>query len=155
MRLEGSGSRAGGLTFRLSWPVHVDWQIYPALAQRRALAVRLGLLVAGRASASELPAPVLHSLAAEVVMTRVNLQQYPETYYFHDGPATSLVSRLPPALALAERASADPDQQRRLAGEVLSGALASLTRLLDEQYLGTGGSPQEIAAAYAREHEQR
>lgn len=134
----------------------VTWilQIYPALGRRRALAVRLRLLAEQEASAADLPASVLHGLAAETVAVRVDLQQYTETYYFHDGRDTSLAAVLPGALALGEAAAADRDPERRLAGAALRRALEDLTGLLDAQYLGTGGTPEEVVAAYGRDHRQ-
>jgi len=132
----------------------VTWilQIYPALAQRRALAVRLRLLIEQESHAADLPPSVLHGLAADIVAVRVDLQQYTETYYFHDGQETSLAAVLPAALALGEAAAADPGRGRRLAGAVLRSAIAELTGLLDEQYLRTGGTPEDIVVAYGRDH---
>lgn len=134
----------------------VTWilQIYPALAQRRALGVRLRLLVEQEAHAADLPPSVLHGLAADIVAVRVDLQQYIETYYFHDGQETSLAAGLPAAMVLGEEAAADVDRERRMAGAVLSSALEELTGLLDRQYLRTGGTPEEVVAAYGRDHRQ-
>lgn len=134
----------------------VTWilQTYPALAQRRALAVRLRLLTDQDPHPADLPASVLHGLAADVAAVRIDLQQYTETYYFHDAEQTSLAAVLPVTLVLAAAAAAEPDEQRRLAGAVLLGALDELTGVLDQQYLKTGGTPQEIAAAYGRDHHQ-
>ncbi len=134
----------------------VTWilQIYPALAQRRGLAVRLRLLTDQGPRPADLPASVLHGLAADIVAVRVDLQQYTETYYFHDARGTSLAAVLPVTLALGRSVVADPDEQRRLAGAVVLGALHELAGLLDQQYLHTGGTSEEIVAAYGREHGQ-
>ena len=135
----------------------VTWvlQIYPALGRRRALAVRLRLLVEQQAQAADLPASTMHSLAADLVAVCVDLQQYAETYYFHDGRATSLAAVLPAVSALAQAAAGDDDRRRRTAGATLHGAVLELTGLLDAQYLGTGGSPEEVMAAYGRDHHRR
>ena len=45
----------------------------------------LRLLAEHGARAADLPPSVLHGLAADIVVVRVDLQQYAETYYFHDG----------------------------------------------------------------------
>jgi hypothetical protein len=134
----------------------VTWilQIYPALAQRRGLAVRLRLLTDQDPEVAAIPVSVLHGLAADVVAVRIDLQQYSETYYFHDGPATSLAAVLPATLMLGQAAAVDADEQRALAGVLLCRAVEELTGVLDGQYLKTGGTPQEILAAYGREHHQ-
>jgi hypothetical protein len=135
----------------------VTWilQIYPALAQRRGLAVRLRLLTDQDPEVAAVPASVLHGLAAGIVTTRIDLQQHTETYYFHDTRATSLAAVLPATLGLARAAAAaDADPQLRLAGTVLCRAIDELTAVLDQQYLNTSGTPLEIIAAYGRDHHQ-
>lgn len=134
----------------------VTWilQIYPALAQRRVLAVRLRLLTDQDLHAADLPASVLHALAVDIVAVRIDLQQYTETYYFHDARETSLAAVLPVTLALAQAAATDHDEQRRRAGAVVLGALEELTGVLDRQYLKTAGTPQEMVTAYGCDHRQ-
>lgn len=134
----------------------VTWilQIYPALGRRRALAVRLRLLTDQQDVAHALPAPVLHEVAAELVAVRVDLQQYTETYYFHDGPSTSLARVLAATVSFAEANAAADDAGRQLAGRVLLGAVDDLLGLLDAQYLGTQGARGEVIAAYRRDHGQ-
>ncbi|MEO3939039.1 potassium channel family protein [Dermatophilaceae bacterium Soc4.6] len=134
----------------------VTWilQIYPALATRRALAIRLRLLAERGAQAADLAPSVLHGLAADLVAVRVDLQQYNLTYYFHDGHETSLAVALPAVLALGDDAAGATDHERRLAGAVLRSAVEDLTALLDRQYLRTAGTPAEIVAAYGRDHHQ-
>lgn len=134
----------------------VTWvlQIYPALGRRRALAVRLRLLTDQQDVATALPASVLHALAAEMVTVRVDLEQYTETYYFHDGPSTSLARVLPATSAVALDAAAAHDQERAVAGRALLGALDDLASVLDEQYLGSQGHREATFAAYARDHRQ-
>jgi len=134
----------------------VTWilQIYPALGRRRALAVRLRLLTDQQDGAQALPVPVLHAVAAELVAVRVDLEQYTETYYFHDGPATSLARVLAATVSLAEANAAADDAERQMAGTVLLGAVDELTGVLDAQYLDTQGDRGEVIAAYQRDHRQ-
>lgn len=133
----------------------VTWilQIYPALARRRALAIRLRLLAERGAQAADLPPSVLHGLAADIVAVRVDLQQYNLTYYFHDGPENSLAAALPAALVLGNHAAGEGDRERRLAGAAMCSALEDLTILLDRQYLQTTGTPEEVIIAYGRDHD--
>ena len=156
------------LTAAVTWVL----QVYPALARRRALAVRLRLLTEAAAAGSETDgaalapaaaaatahavAPgLLHALAAELVAVRVDLAQYSETYYFHDGPAISLARALPDAVSLAQAATASADPDRRLAGSVLLRAIDELVTVLDESYLGTGGDRDTVLRAYGADHDQR
>lgn len=134
----------------------VTWvlQIYPALGRRRALAVRLGLLTAHLGDAQRLPPSVLHALAAEVIAVRVDLEQYAETYYFHDGPSTSLARVLPATVALAEAAAGLDDAERCAAGRVLMGALDELAALLAEQFLSRGDDRDATILAYRADHRQ-
>lgn len=134
----------------------VTWilQIYPALGRRRALAVRLRLLTDQQDVASALPASVLHGLAAELVAVRVDLEQYTETYYFHDGPSTSLARVLPATVALAEATAGAAEPGRAVAGRALLGALNDLADVLDAQYLGSDGGRDATIEAYRADHHQ-
>lgn len=134
----------------------VTWilQVYPALGRRRALAVRLRLLTDQPDVAGTLPAPVLHALAAELVAVRVDLEQYTETYYFHDRPATSLARVLPATVALAQADAADAQPERAVAGRALLGALDDLATLLDEQYFGSRGDRDATFQSYRIDHQQ-
>ncbi len=136
------------LTASVTWIL----QLYPALGRRRALAVRLRLL--GGQDAAALPPSVLHALAAELSAVRVDLLQYTESYYFHDGPQTSLARVLPATLTLARTAAGDGEPQRRVAGEVMRRAVDELADHLDSQYLGVQGTADDVLAAYGREHGQ-
>jgi hypothetical protein len=40
----------------------------------------------------------------------------------------------------------------RFAGKLLDGALGDFARLLDDQFLRVGGSPQAVFTAYAADH---
>jgi hypothetical protein len=143
------------LTAAVTWVL----QIYPALTRRRALAVRLSLLAradAVRVLAEEemaMTAPLLESLAGELVQARVDLKQYAETYYFRDGEnAESLAATIGTAAGLARAAVASQRTDVRFAGRLLATALADLAQLLDEQFLRVGGSVDEVLAAYAADH---
>lgn len=127
-------------------------QIYPALGRRRSLAVRLRLLT--DQDAPDLPPSVLHALAAETVAVRVDLEQYTETYYFHDGPSTSLARVLPATATLAETAAGSHDPQLATAGRALLGAVDDLVQVLDEQFLGRSGDRRTTFEAYRADHQQ-
>jgi hypothetical protein len=144
------------LTAAVSWIVQVN----PALARRRALAVRLSLI---RRTAREglldepdsvLGAVVLEGLANELVAIRVDLVQYTETYYFRDGPEESaLPTTIRIAVDLASRGKESPRADVRLAACMLDDALDDFARVLDEQFLRTGGSRAEVLGAYATAHD--
>lgn len=139
----------------------VTWvlQVYPALGRRRALAVRLSLLgardaerVISRSGAGAL-CLLLDGLAAAVAQVRVDLSQYPESYYFHDlDTATSLPEALPVAWRLADAARESADEGLRLTGQVLTAALEDLAEALDRQFLHDNGSPRQVLQAYAADH---
>ncbi|MFB7513446.1 potassium channel family protein [Streptomyces sp. NPDC056144] len=131
--------------------------IYPALARRRTLALRLSHLRGSRASAGALDsaggAAVLDGLAAGLATLTVDFLQYPESYYFHDADEdTALPRRLGYALGLADRADGAAHPDVRLSGSVLRRALDDLAAVLDERFLRTGGTTDRVFAAYARDH---
>lgn len=145
----------GLLTAAVSWVL----QIYPALSRRRVLALRLTMLEraevartisdldAGTASA------VLDGLASAIVHIRVDLTQYPTTYYFRESDrAASLAVTVVQALRLARTVSTSRRSEVRLAATVLTCALDDLARILDEQFLCVGGSTEEVFAAFAADH---
>lgn len=143
------------LTAAVTWVL----QIYPALTRRRALAIRLSLL--RRADAVQvlkeedvpMAANLLEDLAGELVQARVDLTQYAETYYFRDGEeSASLAATIGTALHLAHAAERSPRADMRFAGKLLDGALGDFARLLDDQFLRVGGSPQAVFTAYAADH---
>ncbi|MFF7652496.1 potassium channel family protein [Streptomyces sp. NPDC007983] len=141
------------LTATVTWVL----EIYPALARRRVLAIRLVLLRQAASSAHQLDcalgASLLESLATEVVRIRVDFTQYAEAYYFHDGENhASLAASVGYAADLAQRGQAAHGSDVRLAASMLAGALQSLAAVLDEHFLHTGGTSAEIFAAYARDH---
>lgn len=143
------------LTAAVSWVL----QVYPALARRRAVAVRLALLrrvgTAGLVTGgpSPLAARLLHDVAGELAQVRIDATQYAETHYFREADAdASLPAMLGVALDLAERASASPDRDVRFAGEYLEAAVADLLAVADEEFLRVGGDVRSRCAAYAEAH---
>ena len=143
------------LTAAVTWVL----QIYPALTRRRALALRLSLLRRADAvrvlSEEDVPmaANLLEDLAGELVNARVDLTQYAETYYFRDGEeSASLAATIGVALQLAHASERSRRADMRFAGRLLDTALGDFARLLDEQFLRVGGSPQAVLAAYATDH---
>ncbi|WP_409470655.1 potassium channel family protein [Streptomyces sp. HC307] len=144
------------LTATVSWILG----IYPALARRRALALRVSQLrragpPAGNL-ASDAGAALLDGLAADIARACVDFLQYPESYYFHDGAGDiSLALNLGYAAELAEQARLTGHPGARNAGAVLATSLDDLAAVLDERFLHTAGTRQQILASYARDHGNR
>ncbi|MFF2779558.1 potassium channel family protein [Streptomyces sp. NPDC058052] len=131
--------------------------IYPALARRRTLALRLSHLRRSRVTNRSLDsgggAAILDGLAAALATVTVDFLQYAESYYFHDADEnTALPRRLGYALGLAERGAEAEHPDVRLSASVLNQALDDLAGVLDERFLRTGGGPEEVFAAYAHDH---
>ncbi|WP_282693794.1 potassium channel family protein [Streptomyces sp. CC208A] len=131
--------------------------IYPALARRRALALRLSHVrrsrVTARALDSDGGAALLDGLAAALSTAAVDFMQYPESYYFHDGEEnTALPRQLGYALGLADRADEARHPDVRLSASVLRRALDDLAVVLDERFLRTGEGTERVFAAYAEDH---
>ncbi|MFF8606607.1 potassium channel family protein [Streptomyces sp. NPDC015346] len=131
--------------------------IYPALARRRTLALRLSHLrrTHGTTEAldSDAGAALLDSVAAEVCVVSIDFMQYPESYYFFDGDArASLAEQIGFAAGLAERAAQARHRDVGPAADVLNAALDDLAVILDERFLRTGGRTPVVLAAYATEH---
>lgn len=137
----------------------VSWvlQIYPALARRRSLALRLATLrrvcpPSPQPSTVAL-APLLESLANEVMRVRVDVMQYAESYYFHDGEEEfSLAATIDYAVGLAKRGQGSELPDVRWAADVLADALEGLAISLDQRFLHTGGTPSEVFSGYASDH---
>lgn len=142
------------LTAAVSWVL----QIYPALHRRRVLALQLTTLrEARRAQASlgidSVPSDVLTGLAAAVVEVRNDFTQDSATYYFRDLESdASLAASLEYAIELADEASRSTRPQTRLAGALISAAVAGLAGLLDEEFLRLGGDTSAVIRAYAADH---
>ncbi|MHC5558710.1 potassium channel family protein [Kocuria sp. U4B] len=143
------------VTAALSW----FSQIYPALAERRALAARLRALrevgyahhVAGLGPASA--TRVLDQLAEDLTRAHVTLVQNAETYYFREvREDASLAVSLPYALEIAARAQDSASPEIRLAGAVLSLAAHDFARLLQEEFHSSGETPEEAFTTYAVDH---
>lgn len=143
------------LTAALSWFT----QIYPALAQRRALAARLSLLqgvdyarrLSGldRASASR----TLDQLTDDVVRAHVTLVQNAETYYFREVKEdAALAVSLPYAMEIAARAQDAAAEEIRLSGAMLRTAVEDFGRLLREEFGSSGETTEEVLGAYATDH---
>jgi hypothetical protein len=131
--------------------------IYPALARRRALALRLSHLRRSEVPAAALDsdggAALLDGLAAAVSVVSVDFMQYPESYYFYDvDDHTSLPVQLGHAVALSEQAAAAAHPDVRLAGAILRTALDDLAVILDDRFLHTRGSTGRVIIAYAADH---
>ncbi|MFE0645819.1 potassium channel family protein [Streptomyces sp. NPDC058877] len=131
--------------------------VYPALARRRALALRLS-----HVRRSRLPVPALDSaggaalldgLAAALSTATVDFLQYAESYYFYDGDeSVSLAAQLPWTLKLADLAGRARHPDVRLAASILRTALEDLSTVLDERFLRTGDPPERVFARYAADH---
>lgn len=142
------------LTAVVSWVL----QVYPALARRRTLSLRLAMLeraCAGdpaRAEETSTRAQLLHGLAADVATARVDLSQYPETYYYRDAARrTSLPVALGFAHVLACHAASAGREDVRLGGADLAEALDELADLLRVQF-GFAGDVGEVLRAFAVDH---
>lgn len=143
------------LTAAVSWFM----QIYPALARRRALAVRLSLLQhAGYIDRLEelnesAVSNTLESLVADVVQVRVDLTQTSESYYFWESnKELSLPVSLPYAVDLAAAARASNRPAVQMGGELLRDALESLAEFLREEFLRKEETLEDVFRHYAADH---
>ncbi|MFG2294619.1 potassium channel family protein [Streptomyces sp. NPDC048603] len=141
------------LTATVAWTLGV----FPALARRRSLALRISHLVRTHPTTDQVDADagaaILDGLAADVTVVSVDFLQYAESYYFHDGDRRfSLAGQIAGAVSLADQASAawHPDVRRSAA--VVRAALDDLAAILDSRFLRTRGSAREVFEAYARDH---
>ncbi|MFH9740847.1 potassium channel family protein [Streptomyces roseolus] len=133
--------------------------VYPALARRRTLALRLSHLRRSATTTRSLEsggdAAMLDGLASGLATVTVDFMQYAESYYFHDADEhTALPRQLGYALGLAARAAEADRPDVRFSASVLGRALDDLAGVLDERFLRTGGGPERIFAAFARDHGQ-
>lgn len=134
-------------------------QLFPTLGRRRAAALSLTLL--GRAGyADRIPdmdpaaaASVLHGVAQQVAVVRVDLSQHPESYFFREGEApTSLGHALPIAVSLVDAASRSAHVELSIAGAVLDDALEDLGACLRDNFGARGDSRAELIDSFARDH---
>ncbi|GAA4429676.1 hypothetical protein GCM10023169_32210 [Georgenia halophila] len=145
------------LTAALTWFT----QIYPAMARRRSLALKLKRLAdvgyiqaVGQVEAATLNR-TLETLAAEVSDVRIDLTQHSEGFYFRErDQELSLAHQLFHALELRDAAAATPAPEVRLGAQQLSEALDHLAQKLRADFVSTGDSVEEIFAAYANDHGQ-
>ncbi|WP_052498903.1 potassium channel family protein [Streptomyces vietnamensis] len=131
--------------------------IYPALARRRALALRLSHLRRSRVTAGALDsaggAALLDGLASALSTVTVDFLQYAESYYFYDGDENiSLAGQLGHAVDLTDRAERARHPDVRLSAAVLRTALVDLATVLDERFLRTDGPPERVFKAFAADH---
>ncbi|MFF6773001.1 potassium channel family protein [Streptomyces sp. NPDC012637] len=131
--------------------------IYPALARRRALALRLSHVRRAQMDDGALDsaggAALLDGLASALSTVTVDFEQYPESYYFYDiDEHTSLPAQLDHAVGLADRAARARHPDVRLSASVLRTALQDLSEVLDERFTRTGADPGRVFAAYAADH---
>lgn len=143
------------LTAAVSWFM----QIYPALARRRALAIRLSLLQHADyadnfenldASAAT---NTIEALVADVVQIRVDLTQTSESYYFWESnQELSLPASLSYAVDLAESAQRSAKPTIQTAGALLQDALDSLADFLREEFIDSEESTQDAFRSYAEDH---
>ncbi|MFI8521211.1 potassium channel family protein [Streptomyces sp. NPDC085481] len=131
--------------------------IYPALARRRALALRLSHVRRSRVTAEALDsdggAALLDGLASALSTITVDFMQYAESYYFYDGDEnTSLAGQLGHAVGLADQAAEARHPDVRLSASVLRTALEDLATVLDERFLRTEETPEHVFRAYAHDH---
>jgi hypothetical protein len=143
------------LTAAVTWVL----QLYPALIRRRTLAVRLATLHRAdpaavlRSTDGTLAVQVLDGLGTAFAQVRVDLTQYPETYYFRDGtPEASLPAMVPVATGLAATAQEAPSGDVRLAGQVLRSVLDDYAQVVAELFLRGEGAPDDLLRAYAADH---
>lgn len=143
------------LTAALSW----FSQIYPALAQRRALASRLGALRSvdyARRVADLDPASASRTLdrvADDITDAHVTLTQNAETYYFREvREDAALAVSLPYALEIADNAQTSVHPDIRLSGAMLAAAVENFARLLQEQFHSSGETAREAFSTYASDH---
>ena len=143
------------LTVAVSWVL----QVYPALARRKAFALRLTLLREADSirAITTLDAPsasrLLDELTAGLVSVRVDISEFPETYYFReDDRSTSLAANLGYIAELAYAASASEYPGVRHSADVLNRSIDDFAGMLDAKFLRMRASTSEVLAAYSAEH---
>lgn len=138
------------LTGAVSWVL----SIYPALTRRRATAAGLAVLHDSlderpEGSAEILPAR-LETIAAELAIVRVDLIQYPESYYFQErNRDLSLARMLPWLLALTRSEDLTSATQRSAVELRLS--IDRLAATIADGFLGGCEGTDAILAAYAED----
>ncbi|MCL8250507.1 potassium channel family protein [Aeromicrobium fastidiosum] len=143
------------LTVAVSWVL----QVFPTLARRRELALRLvHLQEAGTVDLlGSLDRTVVHSLltdlAASVTRVRVDLHDYPETYYFREPEDVgSLAEAIPVASRLVEAARTSTVVEVRHGGAVLGAALDDLAEVLQRSFLRPCATTDEALRVFLADH---
>ncbi|MFF9868158.1 potassium channel family protein [Streptomyces sp. NPDC013953] len=141
------------LTATVTWVLG----IYPALARRRATALRISQLRRAGLSGQQWYTPTattaLQSLAADLAHVCVDFRQYAESYYFHDGDvSTSLAANITYLAAVVDHVPDGAGEEPRLVKEILRVSLDDLAVTLDERFLHTGGTTRHVLDRYAQEH---
>jgi hypothetical protein len=139
------------LTAAVSWVL----SIHPALTRRRAAAAGLAML---RDSLGERPDAIaemlpgrLESIAADLALVRVDLIQYPESYYFKVADPDLSLARMLPWLLTLTRSDHLAGTARRAAAELQLG-LDRLAATLAGGFPGVGGAGTEaILVSYAED----
>lgn len=144
----------GLLTAAVSWFL----QIYPALAHRRTLAIRVVHMEAADylARMPTLSPGIVHSdlsrLAQDITRMRVDLSQTSEAYYFREhAQRTSIPDALGYCMRLAEAACGSENADLRAAGEILRASVADFTDMLASEFRLSGETSEEIIRSYAED----
>lgn len=143
------------LTAAVSWFM----QLYPALARRRALAIRLTVLKDAdyvqhlREFSPDMISRVLEDITNDIIQTRVDLTQTGESYYFRESTTTtSLAASLSYAVALSGQAQTHADAGARASGVALRNALQDLSNLMGSAFGLQGSSAEDRFRSYASDH---
>ncbi|WP_104118961.1 potassium channel family protein [Arthrobacter sp. B1805] len=143
------------LTAAVSWFL----QLYPALARRRALALRLTVLRDAMylqhlsEFTPETTSRVLDSITDGIIQTRVDLTQTSESYYFRESTAAaSLATSLSYAVALSKLAKDLTNPEVRASGLALHNSLQDLSALMGNTLGIKGLSTDDTFRSYASDH---
>jgi Ion channel len=144
------------LTAAISWVL----QVYPALGRRRAFARRLSAMRSQESSdvvrtgEAGVATRMLDSVAEGVSQVESDLLQYAESYYFSEQDrALSLAAALPYTLELVGAGEQSEAKEVRVAARVLAEVVTALADRLDHTYLHTGGTTDQVLAAFAADHD--
>lgn len=140
----------------------ITWvlSIYPALVRSRALASTINAILetsgGDRLLGEDAPASVamvLHDLAGQIATVRVDLIQYPSSYFFQP-PAHDLSMPIAlPRLHAALRSKRVP-REAHDAAQVVEASIEGFARTLTLGPFGwTADGTEQVLAAYARDHD--
>ncbi|MDX2377452.1 hypothetical protein M4I32_11640 [Microbacterium sp. LRZ72] len=143
----------------LSASVSCFTQVYPALARRRALALRLtsvataGTLDRLDALGPDQGAALVRSISASLADSIADLGQNSEIYYFTEkDPRMSMPHAAGTLLTLRDAAERSGHESVRAEGRALRVLIDDLARLLREQYPRTRGESTEAVLRSAAVH---